>query len=89
MTVTGNRLPAVDLDCALVLVIGDDRYRIEILPRQPRGAADFRVAKQDSAKAPYRVWQGASGAVCCDCQGFRYRQRCRHVNALRKVGLIH
>lgn len=78
------------LTAGLVLIIEGDRYTLAVSP------TDFALAKEGGG-VTYGVTFDAAGQPQCECSGFefrhapnrkRFRDSCRHIEALKAVNLI-
>ncbi len=79
---------ATEVDAVLTLTINGRAYRLT-LDQNPTAFVPqrFIVAALDSTKQ-YAVWRNHRGVLACSCPHYTHRRRCKHLSALRKVGLL-
>src|SRR5262245_20960604 len=74
----------VTVDLGLIDIVEDGRtetYRI--FPIDCRDGRAFEMQKiQPTASDPYRVCLGDVEGPSCECKGFKYHGRCRHIQGL-------
>lgn len=80
-------MTATDLDAGLLLCINGDRYTLRVLPRDGF-ARGWSVAKEGSSRPPYEVRDSPGKGSRCTCTAAKFGKVCRHIKALRKVGLL-
>ena len=71
----------------LLLPIDGDLYELELLPPDA-GPRRFVVRRQLAKGRRYEVVRLADGFARCECKGHLFRGTCKHVKALRQVGLL-
>jgi hypothetical protein len=70
------------------MLIGAELYWIDRNPHPGEWhRASFQVRKEGNPK-PYHVWANHAGGQGCTCEAGKRGRLCRHVKALREVGLL-
>jgi hypothetical protein len=70
---------------ALVLCIRRDRYRLREIPTEIHDRA-WEIRKKDGTV--YHLSQDGDGTQACDCAGGTYRDKCKHMESLRRLGFM-
>src|SRR5262245_5136440 len=77
----------VGVDSGLISIVEGDRaetYRI--FPVECRDGRAFEMQKVDpELSEPYRVCLGDIEGPSCECKGFKYHGRCRHIQGLQAM----
>ena len=67
---------------------GQDEYHIVALDIDASDARKaFQLCKQTGDKQTYEVQLAATGSRC-NCQGFRFRMKCKHLFMLQKARML-
>jgi hypothetical protein len=51
--------------------------------RTPRGTVLATVSSSKKGRKPYDITLGSNNAVYCNCNGFKFRNACRHMERFR------
>ncbi len=72
----------------ITFTVGEDSYTVTPLAPDPRnGNAAFSLRKQNGDRQVYDVRLTDRGPRC-ECRGFRYRRRCKHIAMLRAARML-
>lgn len=73
----------------IVFTVGDDSYTVTPLaPDRRRGSTGFRLRKETGDRHVYDVRLTDHGPRC-ECRGFTYRRRCKHIAMLRAARMLN
>lgn len=80
---------ATTVDAVLLLLIDGKPYRVRMLEASAFVKAAYRLEKQNSTQV-YEVRQTLSRGTRCECRAYKFGsgKACKHVRALRAVGLM-
>lgn len=75
------------IDAQLILCIDGDDYLIDLLPSE-LSRFKARLARRGSKSRVYEIEELLTGTAFCQCKGFGFKGACKHLAALRQVGLL-
>lgn len=88
MTIPRNQRSIVKF-FRITFTVGEDSYTVMPLPPAPhRGQTAFRLRKQNGDQHVHDVRLTDHGPRC-DCRGFQYRHRCKHIAMLRAARMLN